>query len=125
MLNKLQMLAFSLSPVITVLNNNTTSGAADNVMTKVLSIVVTIAGGLIACFLIYSIAKDAFEFAKGQGTGSVWKIIGKVLFLILCIGLIFLAQNWQSLGDKAKSIGEGGLNIVEGGLNEIVGGNGG
>lgn len=83
-----------------------------------------VGGGIIAIFLIVSIVKDGIEFAKGQGSVSIWKIVGKVLFLILCIGLIFLATNYEKLGNKAKDLGDKGVNIVDENAGDWTGGNG-
>lgn len=71
-----------------------------------------IGGGIIAIFLIVSIVKDGIEFAKGQGSVSIWKIVGKVLFLILCIGLIFLATNYKNLGDKMQCVGQSAVETI-------------
>lgn len=65
-----------------------------------------IGGGIVAIFLIVSLVKDAIAYANGNGSNSIWKIIGKVLFLILMIGLIFLAMNYGVLGNTAKGIAE-------------------
>ena len=73
----------------------------------------TIGGGLVACFLIYAIVKEGIAYAKGSGSGSVLGIIGKALFLILMIGIIFLAQNYEKLGNAAKDIGQKGVDIVQ------------
>lgn len=64
-----------------------------------------IGGGLVALFMIVSIVKDGISFAKGSGNTSIFAIIGKILFLILLIGLIFLATNYTNLGKKAQTIG--------------------
>lgn len=71
-----------------------------------------VAGGIVALFLIISIAKDGFEFAKGQGAVSIWKILGKIIFLILLIGFIFLAVNYSTLGDQAQNIGNKAINTI-------------
>lgn len=77
-------------------------------------------GGIIALFLIVSLVKDGIEFAKGQGSVSIWKIIGKALFLILIIGLIFLATNYSSLGNTAKEIGNKAINTVNNEVNVVL-----
>lgn len=79
-----------------------------------------IGGGIIALFLIVSLVKDGIEFAKGQGSVSIFKIIGKALFLILIIGLVFLAVNYIELGTTASNIGNGVIDIVETEANNIV-----
>ena len=88
---------------------------ADNVtensfMTGVVQWAAGIGGAIIAIFLIIAIAKDGIAYAKTGG--SVLPIIGKVLFLILCIGLIFLAVNYAPLGNKAAEIAGTGVDIV-------------
>lgn len=79
-------------------------------MTKVVQWAAGIGGAIVAIFLIVAIAKNGIAYAKGGG--SPLPIIGKVLFLILCIGLIFLAVNYTSLGNKAAEIADSGVGIV-------------
>jgi len=69
-----------------------------------------LAAGIVALFLMYGIAKDGWDYAKGQG--SVFKILGKVLFLILCIGIIILAINYDKLGNKFAKLAEKGIDVV-------------
>lgn len=69
-----------------------------------------IGGGVLAIFLIYAIAKDGIAYAKGGG--SIFPIIGKVLFLLLCLGLIFIVTKYTSIGDKAKEIAGKGIEII-------------
>jgi uncharacterized membrane-anchored protein len=110
---------YSLMPIF--LATAQQSQKATGVMNKLLGIAIAVAGGLIALFLIYSIAKDAFAFAKGQGDGSIWKILGKVLFFIFCIVIILVAANWATIGDNAKNIIDPLSNQVIGVINEIGG----
>lgn len=89
---------------------------ADNVtensfMTRVVQWAAGIGGAIVAIFLIVSIVKDGIAYTKGGG--SPLPIIGKVLSLLLCIGLIFLAVNYASLGNKAATIAGSGVDIVE------------
>ena len=77
-----------------------------------------IGGAIIALFLIYAIVKDGINYAKGSG--SVFPIIGKVLFLILCIGLIFIAINYNKLGQSASNIADQGVNVVQEQAGEIM-----
>lgn len=79
-----------------------------------------IGGGIVALFLIISLVKDGIEFAKGQGSSSIFKIVGKALFLILIIGLIFLAVNYTTLGKKAETLGNGVINAAENEANVIL-----
>lgn len=71
-----------------------------------------IAAALVAGFLIYSLVKDALEYAKGSGSGSIFKIIGKVLFLIVMIGLIYYVVKFDSIGNTASSIGEKAISEI-------------
>jgi hypothetical protein len=87
--------------------------AGSGTMNNIVKWAATIGGGLVALFLIINIVKEGFAYAKGQGNGSVLGIIGKVLFLILMIGIIFLAQNYEKLGNAAKDIGQKGVDIVQ------------
>ena len=98
--------------------------AGSGTMTNIVKWAATIGGGLVALFLIINIVKEGFAYAKGQGNGSVLGIIGKVLFLILMIGIIFLAANYFILGKTAKNIGEQGVNIVATEVNTATGGGG-
>ena len=62
-----------------------------------------IGAAVIALFLIISITKGAVEYSKGGGTGGVGKILGQVIFLFICIGLIFVVLNynsWIGIGEK-------------------------
>lgn len=76
-----------------------------------------VGGGIIALFLIYAIVKDGIAYAKGGG--SIFPIIGKVLFLLLCIGLIFLALNYTNIGKQFRSMGNKAVNIVVNQANQI------
>lgn len=84
-----------------------------NFIGTVVGWVAGIGGGIIAIFIIVSLVKDGVEFAKGQGNSSIWKIIGKVLFLLIILGLIYLAVSYDSLGKRAQNVGEDALNIIE------------
>ena len=77
--------------------------------------------------MIYSIVKDGLDYAKGNGSNSILKIVGKVLFLILLIGLVYVAMNYDNLGKKAQKVGDQAINVVESGLNDagLGGGEGG
>ena len=87
-------------------------------MNSVISWVAGVGGGIIAIFIIVSLVKDGIEFAKGQGSTSIWKILGKILFLFLILGLIFLTINYESIGKTAQGIGDKAINIVN---NEATG----
>lgn len=79
-----------------------------------------IGGGIVALFLIISLAKDGIGLAKGSGDSSILKIIGKALFLILIIGLIYLAVNYNDLGNKAQNIANKGVGIVNNEVNNAL-----
>lgn len=89
-------------------------------MTNLVKWAAGIGGGIIALFLIVSLVKDGIEFAKGQGSVSIFKIIGKALFLILIIGLVFLAVNYKNLGTTASNLGNGVINKVNNEANVIL-----
>ena len=80
-------------------------------MTNLVQWAAGIGGAIVAIFLIISIARDGLAYAKGGG--SPLPIIGKVLVLILCIGLIFLAVNYESLGNKAATIAGSAVDVVD------------
>lgn len=91
-----------------------TSTVSENtLMSGVVKWAAGIGGGLIALFLIVSIVKNAIGYAKGSGSSSIFKIVGEALFLILLIGLIFIAVKYTSLGNTASGIAEQGVTIVE------------
>ena len=69
-------------------------------------------GGIIAIAIIISLVKDGLSYATGNGSVSVWQIVGKVVFLALCIGLIFVAINYNTLGNSAKGVGQEALNTI-------------
>lgn len=97
-------------------DSNTTNAT----MANLVSIVATIAGALVAIFLIYSIAKDSFAYVKGSGDASIAKIITKVVFLALCIALIFIAKGWESLGNTFSGVANKGIDSIEKIGNDIL-----
>ena len=99
--------------------NNAFTSTSDT-MSNLVKWAGTIAGAFIALFLIYAIAKDAFEYIKGQGSGSMFKIITKVIFLLFCIGLIVVAQNYASWQDSAAGIANSALGTVGNIANELI-----
>lgn len=90
------------------------------IMQTVIGWVAGLGGGIVAIFLVVSLVKDGIGFAKGDGNSSIWKIVGKALFLILIIGLIYLATNYDSLGKKSSSIADNAINQVESESNNIL-----
>lgn len=105
-------------PFIVAFANN--GPASSTFISNLVSWAAGIGGGIVAVFLIVSLVKDGIEFAKGQGSVSIWKILGKAVFLILIIGLIFLAINYTSLGNTAKSIGDKAINTVNTEVNSVL-----
>lgn len=79
-----------------------------------------LAGGIIAIALMISLVKDAIDFAKGSGSGSFWKILGKAVFLVLMIGLVFLAVNYKSLGNTAMGVGNKAIDTINTEVNTIL-----
>lgn len=53
----------------------------------------TIGAGIVAIFLIYSIVKDGVGYARG-GSG-ITGIIGKVMFLMLVMGVVVIGANYK------------------------------
>ena len=98
----------------------TAFAAASGTMSKIVQWAAGIGGGVVALFLIISLAKDGIGLAKGSSDSSILKIIGKALFLILIIGLIYLAVNYDSLGNKAKDIADKGVNTVDTEVNKAL-----
>lgn len=115
----MSLLMAKLFPVFTALAANN-SVKENSFMSGVIAWAAGIGGGIVGLFLIISLVKDGIGFAKGQGDSSIFKIIGKALFLILIIGLIFLAVNYKSLGDKAKTIGDTVINTVDNEATNIM-----
>ena len=101
-------------PFCTAFAANTTT------MGKIVGWAAGIGGGVVALFLIISLAKDGIGLAKGSSDSSILKIIGKALFLILIIGLIYLAVNYESLGKKAENIAGKGVNTVDTEVNKAL-----
>lgn len=71
-----------------------------------------IGGGIVAIFLIISLIKDGIALAKGGGDASPLKIAGKVIFLIVILGLIGLAINYSQLTSVGNSLANKGLRIA-------------
>lgn len=97
-----------------------TTPTKNTFISGVVSWAAAIGGGIVAIFLVVSLVKDGIEFAKGQGSVSIFKIIGKALFLILIIGLIFLAVNYDTLGQKAQNVGDKAINTVNNEIGTII-----
>lgn len=108
------------SPFILAFATGGATVETSSTMNSIIGWAAGIGGGIIAIFLIVSIVKDGIEFAKGQGSVSIWKIVGKVLFLILCIGLIFLATNYDELGNKMKDVGSNAVDTINSEFNNAT-----
>ena len=91
-------------------------------LNSIISWVAGIGGGIVAIFLIISLVKDGVGMAKGSGDSSILKIISKALFLILIIGLIFVAVKYHTWGNTAKGIADSGLNKINNEIDTAWGG---
>ncbi|MEE3344050.1 MAG: hypothetical protein VZS44_08170 [Bacilli bacterium] len=76
----------------------------------------SIAAGLVAVFMMVSLVKDGISFATGKGQVSIVKIIGKALFMIIMIGLIFIVQGYNDDGGIIKGTGQ---TLANKGINTI------
>lgn len=85
---------------------NTAMAGTSTIMNKIVGTAFMICGGFAAIFLMWSIMKDVKDYTKGNGSASIWKIGGKVLFTLLCIGLIMLSSNWQNAANKFAELQE-------------------
>lgn len=90
----------------------TGSSTGNGTMQKIVGWVGGIGGGIVAIFLIISLIKDGIALAKGGGDASPLKIAGKVIFLIVILGLIGLAINYSQLANVGNSLANKGLNIA-------------
>lgn len=114
----LNMLLFKLSPFIMA---NAANSTLDNVVTWGAGI----GGALIAIALIISIVKDGLKYAK-EGSGSVLGIVGKVAFLIICIGIVFMAANYDSIfKGGAETVANKAANAVTNEASDALGNGGG
>jgi hypothetical protein len=86
-------------------------------ISSIVSNVAAVASGIIALFLIIAIVKSVIEYSKGSGSGGVGKIIGQVVFLVICIGLVYLATKYNNLKNTGSKVGSKLVNVV----NEAVG----
>jgi hypothetical protein len=119
----LAMLAFfvKFAPIMDVFATNLSISAtttSSSTMSKVVSWAAAIIGGVVAILLMVSIAKDAVQYAKGGGSVSIPKIIGKVLFMLIMIAIIFVAANYQTAASTGESLANTGLNAVSSAISE-------
>ena len=89
---------------------------------NILKMAVYVGGTIIAILLIIGIVKAALEYSKGSGSGGIGKIIGMVLFLVFCLGMMVLALRWTDLQGVGNTIGQKGLEIVDNVAQGIGGG---
>lgn len=89
-------------------------------MDNVIGWIAGIGGGIVGICLIISLIKDGLGYAKGQGDASVFKIIGKVIFLIVIIGLIYAAAHYDDLGKKGQTIANEGVKIANEEINNAL-----
>ena len=92
---------------------NTDAATGNTTITNVLGWAGGIIGGIIALFLMWSILMEAKNLIKGEGSSSVWKLVGKSLVFILMIGLVFLSINYLALGKKAGNVAGGAVSTIE------------
>lgn len=90
----------------------TGSSTGNATMQKIVGWVGGIGGGIVAIFLIISLIKDGIALAKGGGDASPLKIAGKVIFLIVILGLIGLAINYAQLANVGNSLANKGLTVA-------------
>ena len=83
-----------------------------NTISQIVGWVAGIGGGIVAIFLVVSLVKDGIGLAKGSGDSSILKIVAKALFLLLIIGLIFVAVNYFALGKSARDVASKTVNTV-------------
>lgn len=124
-MNLLMTLLIKYCPFLVAFANEAAAGTGVQVQTpsfinNILGWVAGLGGGIIAIFIVVSLVKDGIEYSKGQGSTSIWKILGKVLFLLIILGLIFLATNYSSLGNTAKNIGNNGINVITNETNKLI-----
>lgn len=105
---------------------DTTAAGSSSTMTKVVKWAAAVIGGIVAILLMVSIAKDAIQYAKGGGSVSIPKIIGKVIFMLIMIAIVFVAANYQTAADTGAELANKGMNTISTALDEAgVGGGGG
>lgn len=55
---------------------------------NILTWAAAIGGAIAAALIIVSLVKDVASYAKGSGDGSILKIAGKIIFLVIILGVI-------------------------------------
>lgn len=106
-----------------LLNTLLLTGKLSGIFDGLLSTVAIIGGALVAIALIISIVKDAMGYIKGSGSNSIGKIIGKVLLLIVMIGIIAVAGSMKNgsggFMGLGKTAAEKAEHVVDAGLDEL------
>lgn len=112
---------FMLLPFIAqYLPVNIVMAEGSNFVTKLVKWVGGTAGGIVAILLMISIVRDVAGLVTGKGQTSPIKIVGKVLFLILCIGLIYLALKYDTLGKTASDLGQKAIDKIDSDAQDIL-----
>lgn len=91
----------------------------------VLSWIGTLGGGIVAIFMIISLIKDGIGIAKGSGDSSVLKVAGKVIFLIVILGLIGVCVNYTSISQTGEKMGNKAVDVINTEFDSAFGGAGG
>ena len=93
----------------------------DGIASNILKVAGGIGVALIAVFLIYSLVKDAFSYVKGSGQVSIGKMVGKVLVLIICLGIATLAMATDGgLATVGKNFANFFLRLFNKGSSEML-----
>lgn len=103
MMTSLYLALIKLFPFIDAFAADATVKKNDTI-SQIVGWVAGIGGGIVAIFLVVSLVKDGVGLAKGSGDSSILKIVAKAIFLILIIGLIFVAVNYFALGESARDV---------------------
>ena len=74
----------------------------------------------IVLMMVWRLFVNAKEYAKGQGSGTVAKIISDILVALILIGFAY-ALNSGTLNKTAQDLGEKAGNSVESLINEATG----
>ena len=96
------------------------STAGDNIGSNLVNVAAGVGAGIIAAVLIVAIVKDVLAYAKGGGSNSVWKIVGKVAFLVICLGFVYVAVNYKKLAGAGEKLGNNALEHGNKVAGEIV-----
>lgn len=106
-------------PVVTAFAADANKSSDGSFIGNVVKWVGGIGGGLVAIALIISLVKDALDMAKGGGNASPVKIVGKALLLVLVLGLIGVAMNYDDLTSKGQTAGNLIVNEAENATKKI------